>query len=291
MPRTRRWRRGATQAEATDTAAVSSGPDPVDGTATGATTQVADPEVEDDQPPFSLRNLTPLLLLRAAHPRQAVVMATGLAVAGALQGRAARELLLIFATVLVGQAILGWFNDLVDRTKDARNAAPGKPVADGRLDPGTVWFVMAIGVFVVVPLSVANGVLAGSAYLLSLAIGLAGQWVWLRKRFFSWVPWAAAFALYPAFLSYGGWGGQYRGDPPEILVTVLAALLGIGVHFLRALWGLVPDNAEGWTYLPLKLGLRLGASRLLWVSTIYTLAVLMALAFAGTSVGLTQEGS
>ena len=56
--------------------------------------------------------------------------------------------------------------------------------------------------------------------------------------------------LYPAFLSYGGWGGQYRGDPPEILMTVLAALLGIGVHFLRALWGLVPDNAEGWTYLP-----------------------------------------
>ena len=60
------------------------------------------------------------------------------------------------------------------------------------------------------------------------------------------------------------------------------------MHFLRALWGLVPDNEDGWTYLPLKLGLRLGASRLLWVSSTYTVAVVVALAFAATSVGLAQ---
>jgi 4-hydroxybenzoate polyprenyltransferase len=301
MPKTRRWRRGATEAEAADSAPAPTGPDPVEAAIAPTTTVTAppatepseptDPAEDDDEPPFSLRNLTPVLLLRAAHPRQAIVTALAMAVAGALQGRALRELVLILATVLVGQAILGWFNELVDRKKDARHDAPGKPVADGRLDPGTVWFVLAVGVFVVVPLSVANGVIAGSSYLISLAIGLVGQWVWLRKRFFSWVPWAAAFALYPAFLSYGGWGGQYRGDPPEILVTVLAALLGIGVHFLRALWGLVPDNAEGWTYLPLKLGLRIGASRLLWVSTIYTVLVIVGLAFAGTYVGLTQASS
>jgi len=291
MPKTRRWRRGATEADAADSGPVSAGPDPAEASAVATAPPVAraeeEPEDEDDEP-FSFGNLTPVLLLQAAHPKQAVVTALALAVAGALQGRSMGELLLIFATVLVGQAILGWFNDLVDRRKDARNNAPGKPLADGRLDPGTVWFVLAIAVFVVVPLSVANGVVAGSSYLISLAIGLLGQWVWLRKRFFSWVPWAAAFALYPAFLSYGGWGGQYRGDPPEILVTVLAGLLGIGVHFLRALWGLVPDNAEKWTYLPLRLGLRIGASKLLWVSTIYTGLVLVALAFAGTQVGLSQ---
>ena len=73
------------------------------------------------------------------------------------------------------------------------------------------------------------------------------------------------------------------------MITVLAALLGIGVHFLTALWGLVPDNEDGWTYLPLKLGLRLGASRLLWVAGTYTVLVLVALAFAGTYVGLSQE--
>jgi 4-hydroxybenzoate polyprenyltransferase len=196
--------------------------------------------------------------------------------------------LLVWGTVLVGQSCLGWFNDLVDRRRDARHHATGKPVADGRLDPGTVWFVLAVGVFVVVPLSVANGVYAGAAYLTSLGVAVLGTWTWIRQGFFSWVPWAASFGLLPAFLSYGGWGGQDNGAPPEILVTVLAAALGIGVHFLRALWGLVPDNADGWTYLPLKLGLRLGASRLLWVSSVYTVGVAVALAFAATSVGLAQ---
>jgi len=243
---------------------------------------------EDERPPFSLRNLAPLLLIRAAHPRQAVVTALAMGVAAALAGRPTRELLLVAGTVLVGQSCLGWFNDLVDRKRDARHQAAGKPVADGRLDPGTVWFWLAIGVFVVVPLSIANGVYAGSAYLLSLLAAVLGTWIWLRKGFFSWVPWAASFGLFPAFLSYGGWGGQDNGSPPEISVTVLAAALGVGVHFLRALWGLVPDNADGWTYLPLKLGLRLGASRLLWVASVYTVGVLAGLAFAATSVGLAQ---
>jgi hypothetical protein len=244
---------------------------------------------EPERTRFRIGDLTPFLLVRAAHPRQALVTAVGLTIAAALAGRPSRELLLVLATVLVGQVVLGWFNDLVDRRRDARHHRAGKPLADGRLDPGTVWFCLALAIFLVVPLSVANGLYAGSAYLISLAIGLAGQWVWLRKGFLSWLPWALSFALYPAFLSYGGWGGQARGAPPELLVTVLAALLGIGVHFLTALWGLVPDNEDGWTYLPLKLGLRLGASRLLWVAGTYTLLVLVALAFAGTYVGLAQE--
>lgn len=256
----------------------------------GREDQVEPAEDDQDEGPrsFSLRNLTPLLVIRAAHPRQAVVTALGMGVAAALAGRPTRELLLVMGTVLVGQSCLGWFNDLVDRHRDARHQAKGKPVADGRLDPGTVWFVLAVGVFVVVPMSIANGVYAGSAYLLSLGAAVLGSWIWIRKGSFSWVPWAASFGLMPAFLSYGGWGGQDNGAPPEILVTVLAAALGIGVHFLRALWGLVPDNADGWTYLPLKLGLRLGASRLLWVSSVYTVGVVVGLAFAATSVGLAQ---
>ena len=244
---------------------------------------------EPEPPQFKLGNLTPFLLVRAAHPRQALITAVGMTVAAALAGRPSRELLLILSTVLVGQVILGWFNDLVDRKRDARHQRTGKPLADGRLDPGTVWFCLALAVFLVVPLSVGNGLYAGSAYLISLAIGLVGQWVWLRKGFLSWLPWAAAFALYPAFLSYGGWGGQEKGAPPELLITGLAALLGIGVHLLTALWGLVPDNEDRWTYLPLKLGLKIGASRLLWLAGTYTVLVLVALAFAGTHVGLAQE--
>lgn len=245
------------------------------------------PDTGTPPPQRGLRNLTGLLLVAAAHPRQAIATSVGVGVVAALAGRPTREVGLVMLTVLVGQVILGWHNDLVDRQRDARHGVPRKPIADGRLDPGTAWFAVACGVLLVVPLSVANGVTAGSAYLLALAVGLLGNVV-LRKGVLSWLPWAAQFALYPAFVSYGGWGGDAMGNPPVIAMTVLAALLGVGVHFLRALWGLVPDNADGWTYLPLRAGLKLGASRLLLVVSVYCLLVVVALCVTGTYVGLEQ---
>src|SRR5689334_25057182 len=68
--------------------------------------------------PHRLARLTPVLLVRAAHPRQALVTAAGLAVAAALSGRPGREVALVAATVLVGQGVLGWDNDLVDERAD-----------------------------------------------------------------------------------------------------------------------------------------------------------------------------
>jgi 4-hydroxybenzoate polyprenyltransferase len=226
-------------------------------------------------------------MLRAAHPRQALITAAGLAAAAALDGRAPREIGLVAATVLVGQAVLGWHNDLVDRERDRRHDLPRKPLAQGALEPGTVWFALLCALLLVVPLSVTNGVTAGSAYLISLVLGLLAN-VALRRTWLSWLPWAAAYALYPAFLSYGGWGGDYTGEPPEISITVLAALLGVGVHFLRALPGLVPDNEDGWRSLPLRVALRTGATRLLVISIVWTVLVLAALLVTGRLVGLAQ---
>jgi hypothetical protein len=142
-------------------------------------------------------------------------------------------------------------------------------------------------VLLVVPLAISNGVTAGVCYLASVAVGMIGNVV-LRRGFLSFVPWAIAFALYPAFLSYGGWAGGTHGAAPQPAIVALAALLGIGVHFLLALWGLVSDNADGWTYLPLRLGLRMGASRLLLVAGLYTAVVAAALGYAASQVGLRQ---
>ena len=239
----------------------------------------------------SIAGLGPILLLRTAHPRQALLTALGLAVAAALTGRPTREVGLVFATVLVGQAILGWHNDLVDRDRDRVHGAAGKPIAQGRIDPGTVWFSLACGLLLLVPLALSNGLVAGSSYLIAMAIGLLGN-VMLRRGILSWLPWAASFALFPAFLSYGGWGGETLarpfGAPPEIAMTVLAALLGIGVHVLRALPGLVADHADGWRSLPLRIALKTGATKLLIVASVYTAAVLGGLLVAGSTVGLAQ---
>jgi hypothetical protein len=103
----------------------------------------------------------------------------------------------------------------------------------------------------------------------------------------SWLPWAVQFALYPAYLAYGGWNGQGTDTPPTIVVTALAAVLGVLVHVLRALPGLVPDNQDGRRHLPLRIALRTGAPRLLLLASVLTGLVVVGLLVAGQAVGLT----
>lgn len=233
------------------------------------------------------RDSTPVTLFLAAHPRQALATATALALAALVSGRPVREAGIVFATVVVGQAILGWHNDLVDRERDTVHEASRKPIAQERLDPGTAWYALVVALLLVIPLSISVGVTAGMFYLVSLVIGIVGN-VALRRGRLSPLPWMAAFALYPAYLSYGGFGGSTEGDPPQVAVVVASALLGLGVHFLRSIWGLVEDDRDGWTYLPLVLGRRLGATRLLVVASAYTGAVAVLLVLLGSTVGLRQ---
>jgi len=237
--------------------------------------------------PHRLARLTPVLLVRAAHPRQALVTGAGMALAAGLSGRPAREVGLVAVTVLVGQAVLGWDNDLVDQDADREDERLGKPLVGGGLDRGTLAFALACGVLLVVPLSLSSGINAGIAYLLSLAVGVLGNRV-LRNGVLSWLPWALAFALYPAYLSYGGWGGGAEGRPPTIPMTVVAGFLGIGVHILVALRGLVEDNRAGRRHLPLRLALRVGAPRLLFLTILYCALVIGAIAVIGSTVGLSQ---
>lgn len=235
---------------------------------------------------FSPSRSLPVLLLRAAHPRQAVLTAVGLSVAAGLSGRPLPEMGLVLVTALVGQSILGWDNDLVDRERDARHDIPGKPVAEGLVEPGTVWFTLLCALLLVVPLAVSAGTLAGGSYLLALLVGVLGNRV-LRGSALSWLPWAVQFALYPAYLAYGGWNGQGTDTPPTVTMTALAALLGVCVHVLRALPGLVPDNQDARRHLPLRLALRTGAPRLLLLAGVSTGLVVVALLVVGRTIGLT----
>ena len=236
--------------------------------------------------PFRLAETLPVLLVRAAHPKQAVLTALGLAAAAGIAGRPLREVGLVLATVLVGQAMLGWDNDLVDRARDERHDIPGKPIGSGLLDPGTVWFSVTCALLLVVPLALSAGTRAGGAYLVALLIGFIANRA-LRGSALSFLPWVLQFGLYPAYLAYGGWNGVGPDTPPTVAMTALAGLLGLGTHFLRALPGLVPDNQDGLRHLPLRLALRTGAPRLLMLSAVFTGAVVVAQLIAGQAIGLT----
>lgn len=208
----------------------------------------------------------PVMLLRAAHFRFAALTAVALAAAAAISGRPLREVLLVGITVLVGQVVLGWHNDLVDAGRDHRHDTPNKPIAQGLLDPGTAWYALGVGVLALLPLAVLNGINAGICYLLAVAIGVIGN-VALRDTWVSWLPWAMSWALFVPFLTLGGWGGQANGPAPEPVLMALAAGMGLCVHLLTSLSGLVADHKDGSGSLPLRLALRWGAPRVLWLAS------------------------
>lgn len=226
-------------------------------------------------------------LVLSSHPLPTAAMTIGVTAAAALSGRPAEQCALVAATVLSGQVTVGWLNDLIDRHRDQRVGREDKPIAMGWIDPSTVTFAIACVVLLVIPLSISNGTVAGIAHL--IAVGSA--WVYnllLKKTWLSFLPYAVSFGLLPAFLSYGGLGGGLHGGPPTIAITVLAALLGIGVHFLNALPDLVQDNETGVRHLPLRIALRIGAPKLLVISTIYTALAAAGIVVAALTVGLAQ---
>ena len=226
-------------------------------------------------------------LVLASHPLPTLAMTVALAAAAALSGRAAVEVGLVAVTVLTGQLTVGWINDVVDRERDRQVGRQDKPVAMGWIDPGTVNFATICMVLLVIPLSVANGTVAGLAHLAAVL----SAWMYnfyFKRTVLSWLPYAVSFGLLPAFLSYGGLGGGYHGGPPTIAMTVLAALLGIGIHFLNTLPDLVEDNEMGLRHLPLRVALRIGAPRLLWISTAFTALVGLGVVIAALTVGLRQ---
>lgn len=226
-------------------------------------------------------------LILASHPLPTAAMTVGLTLAAALTGRSAVELLLVAGAVLSGQLTIGWLNDVVDRHRDARVGREDKPVALGWVAPDTVIFAIACAVLLVVPLSIANGTVAGIAHLLFVASAWAYD-LGMKKSFLSWLPYAVAFGLLPAFLSYGGLGGGMHGGPPTVTMTVLASLFGIGVHFLNALPDLVEDKQTGVRHLPLRIALKIGAPRLLWISLAWTVLTAVGIVVAALTVGVTQ---
>lgn len=226
-------------------------------------------------------------VVRCAHPKQALLLSALIGVLAAADGRPTREFLSAAAAVLLVQLSLGLSNDICDQAHDYRAETPRKPIAGGRVDAGTAGYVLMVLVLLSVPISVQNGAAAGGALLMTLPIG----WIhnrWLHRTAFSFVGWTASAALYPAFLAYGGWAGTVHGEAPTWAITLAAAAVGFCAHLVTSLGDLVDDNKSGARNLPLRIALRIGAPRLLFVTIVLSAAAVAGLVVAGLSVGLRQ---
>ncbi|WP_327411773.1 UbiA family prenyltransferase [Streptomyces sp. NBC_01233] len=208
---------------------------------------------ESRRPARSGRTVTGLFA--ACHPLPATAVTLFSAALAAAAGRSLPGAAVTVGAVAAGQLSVGWCNDRADLRRDLATGRRDKPLVAGTVSAATVTRAAAVALLLCVPLSLAAGLLAGAVHL----VGVAAAWGYnlrLKGTAASWVPYALAFGLLPAFVTLGLPGAPW---PPPWL-TAAAALLGAGAHFANVLPDIEDDLATGVVGLPQRLGVRRSAA-------------------------------
>ncbi|MFD8291017.1 UbiA family prenyltransferase [Streptomyces lavendulae] len=194
-------------------------------------------------------------LVRACHPVPAAGVTLFAGALAAAAGRGPAGTALTAAAVAAGQLSVGWSNDRADLRRDRATGRRDKPLATGALPAAAVTRAAVGALLLCVPLSLAAGPLAGAAHL----VGVGAAWAYnlrLKATAASWVPYALAFGLLPAFVTLALPGRPW----PPLWLTGAAALLGAGAHFANVLPDIADDLATGVRGLPQRLGARRSAA-------------------------------
>lgn len=228
-------------------------------------------------------------LLMSAHPAPSFAVSALITALAAASGRDVSGVCLVALTVLTGQLSVGWCNDRVDVARDRAAQRRDKPLVAGAIRTRTVAAAAGCALALCVPLSLANGIAAGTAHL----AGVAAAWSYnlgVKRTVFSWVPYALAFGLLPAFVTLALPGHPW---PPAWLMAA-GALLGVGAHVTNVLPDIDSDLAAGVRGLPQRLGPR--RSRPLAAGTLLAASAVLVLGPPGTPgtvewIGLAVTGA
>ncbi|MEV7775987.1 UbiA family prenyltransferase [Kitasatospora sp. NPDC086791] len=190
-------------------------------------------------------------LLAASHALPSIAVTAVITALAVASGRGPAGSALVASAVLAGQLSVGWCNDRVDLRRDLATGRGDKPLVAGAVRPRTVAVTAGCALALCVPLSLANGLAAGTAHL----VGVAAAWSYnlgVKRTVLSWLPYAAAFGLLPAFVTLA-----LPGHPwPAGWVMVAGALLGTGAHVTNVLPDIDGDLATDVRGLPQRLGPR-----------------------------------
>ncbi|MFD3538963.1 UbiA family prenyltransferase [Streptomyces sp. NPDC058662] len=190
-------------------------------------------------------------LLAACHPLPAAAVTVLAAALAVLVGRDLPGVAATTAAVAAGQLSVGWCNDRADLHRDLVSGRRDKPLVAGTVTAAAVSRAAGAALLLCVGLSLAAGLLAGAVHLVAVAAGWAYN-LWLKSTVCSWLPYALAFGLLPAFITLGLPGGPW----PPLWLTAAAALLGAGAHCANVLPDIDDDLATGVVGLPQRLGVR-----------------------------------
>ncbi|MCX4750386.1 UbiA family prenyltransferase [Kitasatospora sp. NBC_01287] len=190
-------------------------------------------------------------LLAAAHPAPAFAVTAVITALAAGAGRGAAGSALVAAAVLAGQLSVGWSNDRLDLRRDLATGRADKPLVAGTVGARAVGTAAGCALLLCVPLSLASGLAAGAAHL----AGVVAAWAYnlgAKRTVLSWLPYAVAFGLLPAFVTLA-----LPGHPwPAGWAVAAGALLGAAAHATNVLPDLDGDLATGVRGLPQRLGPR-----------------------------------
>ncbi|MEU6879463.1 UbiA family prenyltransferase [Streptomyces sp. NPDC046712] len=190
-------------------------------------------------------------LLKASHPVPTVAVTVLTALLAAAVGLGSAAGAKAVAAVAAGQLSIGWCNDRLDLRRDRDAGRRDKPLAVGAARPGAVATAAFVALLVCVLLSLACGVVAGAVHIGCVAAAWSYN-LWLKRTVASWLPYAIAFGLLPAFLTL-----TLPGSPwPPLWLTVAAALLGTSAHWANVLPDIEEDIAGGVLGLPQRMGRR-----------------------------------
>jgi 4-hydroxybenzoate polyprenyltransferase len=196
-------------------------------------------------------------LIIASHPLPCVavtVIATVLVAEAAPGELTAGRLVLVALAMLAGQLSVGWSNDAIDSGRDTAAGRTDKPAATGLISARSLWVAAAIALVATLALAAA----IGPVTLAIDVVTLVAAWAYnlgLKGTAWSGLTYALAFGLLPAYST-----SALPGHPlPRLAITVAAALLGLGAHFLNVLPDLADDARSGVRGLPQRVAARFGA--------------------------------
>ncbi|HEX6450218.1 MAG TPA: UbiA family prenyltransferase [Trebonia sp.] len=184
-------------------------------------------------------------LVIASHPGPSLAIT---ALAALLAAQAAPHGIgpaLTAPAMLALQFSIGWSNDAFDASRDAAAGRTDKPLATGAIGPGPVWAAAGLSLMVALGMALSIGTTTG----IITAVMAAAGWAYnagLKSMLASGLMYLVGFGLVPAYAA-----STLPGHPwPRWQVTVAAALIGLGAHFVNVLPDLAADRATGVRGLP-----------------------------------------
>lgn len=192
-------------------------------------------------------------LAKATHPLPTLVVVSISLILAVSVGRNWQGCLLIGVTVLSGQLSVGWSNDAVDCAQDANVDRIAKPIVAGLVTQSQVWQAAIIAAIVCVPLSLANGLLAGLLHISAVFSAWAYN-LYLKNTSFSWLPYAYSFAALPAFIMLSVPTADGYNTTIEWWLVIAGGLLGISAHFANVLPDMTFDALNQMKGIPHRLG-------------------------------------